>query len=56
MTKSATPYYGWVIVGAAFLVLAVSYGMIFSYGVYLPELQKSLGEGAAIATLPFSAT
>ena len=54
MTKSATPYYGWVIVGAAFLVLAISYGMIFSYGVYLPELQKSLGEGAAIATLPFS--
>ena len=46
--------YGWVIVGTAFVVLTTSYGMIFSYGLFLPHIMIELDGSRSLATLPFS--
>ena len=53
--RSGAPFnYGWVIVGAAFVVLTTSYGMIFSYGLFLPHIMAELEGSRSLATLPFS--
>lgn len=46
---------GWVVVGAALVVLMASFGLQFSYGVFLPHIVADLGIDFATASAPFSA-
>jgi len=43
----ATPktgiFYGWVVTWTAFGILAMSYGVQFSFGVFLPEIVEDTG-------------
>ena len=36
-------FHGWVVVGAAFTVLFLAYGLQFSYGVFIPGMAAELG-------------
>jgi MFS transporter, OFA family, oxalate/formate antiporter len=36
-------YYGWTVARAAFAVLAVTYGLQYTFGVMIPEIEKSTG-------------
>jgi len=38
-------FYGWVILGAAFLIIMMGIGLIFSLSVFLPPLQEAFGWG-----------
>ncbi|MBT7288863.1 MAG: MFS transporter [Rhodospirillaceae bacterium] len=38
-----TPFFGWVVVGCAFLVLFLAYGVQYSFGVFLPAMTDELG-------------
>lgn len=38
-----TTFYGWIIVGCAFLVLFLTYGVQYSFGVFLPPMLDDLG-------------
>ncbi|MFQ5878636.1 MAG: MFS transporter [Dehalococcoidia bacterium] len=44
-------YYGWVIAGSASLILYAAYGVQYSFGVFLPEMERALapGERAALS-------
>ena len=37
------PFYGWVVVGCAFLVLFLTYGAQYSFGVFVPPMLDDLG-------------
>ena len=37
------PFYGWVVVGSAFLVLFLTYGVQYSFGVFVPPMLDDLG-------------
>ncbi len=43
-------YYGWLIVAAGFCILYAAYGFQYSFGVFLPELEKALAPGQRAAT------
>lgn len=45
---------GWLVVGAAFSVMFLSYGLQFSYGVFVTGMSEDLGWGRAETALPFS--
>ena len=45
---------GWIVVGGAFSVLTVSYGLQFSYGVFLPYMSAELGWDRSTLAAPFS--
>lgn len=48
-------YYGWIIVAVGFLTLFTTYGVQYSFGVFLPEIEASLAPGRrAIISLGFS--
>ena len=48
-------YYGWVILLGGFLVLYFSYGVQFSFGLFLPDIEASLAPGQrALITLAFT--
>lgn len=47
-------FYGWVIVGCAFVILCVAYGIQFSFGVFMPEISKDTGWDRASLSLPYS--
>jgi len=38
-----TPLYGWIVVGCAFLVLLLTYGVQYSFGVFIPAMVDELG-------------
>ena len=38
-----TPFYGWIVVGCAFLVLFLTYGVQYSFGVFVPPMLDELG-------------
>ena len=38
-----TPFYGWIVVGCAFLVLFLTYGVQYSFGVFVPPMMDELG-------------
>jgi len=38
-----TPFYGWIVVGGAFLVLFLTYGVQYSFGVFVPAMVDDLG-------------
>ena len=37
------PFYGWVVVGAAFSVLSMAYGASFSFGVFFSAMLEEFG-------------
>lgn len=43
-------YYGWLIVAAGFCILYAAYGVQYSFGVFLPELERALAPGQRAAT------
>ena len=43
MARSEDMFYGWVVTWSAFTVLAVTYGVQFSFGVFLPEIVEETG-------------
>lgn len=47
-------FYGWVVVGCAFTVLCVAYGIQFSFGVFMPEISKDTGWGRDALSLPYA--
>ena len=52
----ATPggFYGWRVVGAAFVVLMIGYGLQFSFGVFVTEITKDQGWSRAELVLPYA--
>ncbi|MBT7757374.1 MAG: MFS transporter [Rhodospirillaceae bacterium] len=37
------PFYGWIVVGCAFVVLFLTYGVQYSFGVFVPAMVDDLG-------------
>ena len=58
MRSSATPkpalFYGYVVVAAAFISMAVSSGAIFSFSVFFAPLQEQFGWSRAVTSSAFS--
>jgi MFS family permease len=52
-SKSA-PFYGWIVVGCAFLVLFMTYGVQYSFGVFVPAMVDELGWRRASLGAAFS--
>ncbi len=48
-------FYGWVVTWAAFVILAVAYGIQFSFGVFLPEIIDDTGWSRTQLSLAISA-
>jgi len=42
-------YYEWLIVAAGFCILYAAYGFQYSFGVFLPKLEKALAPGQRAA-------
>ena len=51
---TAAPFRGWRVVAAAFSVLFLSYGLQFSYGVFVSGMTAELGWSRAVTALPYS--
>ncbi len=52
--KLGSIYYGWVIVWLSFVVVMASYGLLFSYAVFVPSFADALSLDAAAVSAPFS--
>ncbi len=52
--KGSPLFYGWFVVGAAFAVLFLAYGIQFSYGVFVTGMAAELGWSRAETALPYS--
>ena len=53
-SKSGTIFYGYVVVAASFLVMAVSSGAIYSFSVFFAPLQQEFGWSRALTSGAFS--
>jgi sugar phosphate permease len=47
-------FYGWIVVACAFTVLCVTYGIQFSFGVFMPFISADTGWDRAGLSLPYS--
>jgi MFS family permease len=47
-------FYGWVVVGCAFTILCVAYGIQFSFGVFMPFISADTGWDRGSLSLPYS--
>jgi MFS family permease len=47
-------FYGWIIVGCAFAILCVAYGIQFSFGVFMPFISADTGWDRGSLSLPYS--
>ena len=47
-------FFGWVVVAGAFSVLAIAYGLQFSYGVFLPAIAQDLNWDRSTLSAPFA--
>jgi MFS family permease len=47
-------FYGWVIVGCAFTILCIAYGVQFSFGVFMPYISADTGWDRGALSLPYS--
>ena len=50
----ARPFYGWIVVASAFVVLFLAYGLQFSYGVFVTGMAAELDWSRADTALPYS--
>lgn len=48
------PSYGWVIVGVSFVIITITYGMHYSFGVFFKPLQENFGWTRAVTSGVFS--
>ena len=57
MTAAATAprvFHGWVVVGAASVIMFLAYGLQFSYGVFVAGMSAELGWSRADTALPYA--
>jgi sugar phosphate permease len=47
-------FYGWVVVGCAFVILCVAYGMQFTFGVFMPAIAADTGWDRASLSVPYA--
>jgi OFA family oxalate/formate antiporter-like MFS transporter len=47
-------FYGWIIVGCAFAILCVAYGIQFTFGVFMPAISADTGWDRASLSVPYS--
>ncbi|HVN89500.1 MAG TPA: MFS transporter [Candidatus Binataceae bacterium] len=47
-------FYGWIIVGCAFTILWIAYGIQFSFGVFLPYISADTGWTRGSLSIPYS--
>ncbi len=47
-------FYGWIIVGCAFTILCVAYGIQFTFGVFMPAISADTGWDRASLSVPYS--
>jgi len=47
-------FFGWVVVGCAFTVLCICYGIQFTYGVFMPFMSADTGWDRGSLSLPYS--
>ncbi|MDO8434355.1 MAG: MFS transporter [Candidatus Binatus sp.] len=47
-------FYGWVIVACAFTILAIAYGIQFSFGVFMPFISADTGWDRGSLSVPYS--
>ena len=48
------PYYGWVVTWVSFSVLAITYGVQFSFGVLIPDIEAETGWSRTQVSLAYS--
>ncbi len=41
--RSVGPFYGWVVLGAAFVIISMSIGMLFTLAVFLKPIEEAMG-------------
>ncbi|MDR2862159.1 MAG: MFS transporter [Syntrophobacterales bacterium] len=54
MTKKQPLFYGWYIVAGAFLILAVNYGVRYSFGIFLKPMSDEYGWSRSVVSLGVS--
>ena len=42
-SASATPFYGWTVLAAAFVIISMSIGMLFTLAVFLKPMEEAMG-------------
>jgi len=47
-------FYGWIIVGCAFTILCIAYGIQFTFGVFMPAISADTGWSRASLSVPYS--
>jgi len=47
-------FYGWIVVGCAFAILCIAYGIQFTFGVFMPAISADTGWDRASLSLPYS--
>ena len=47
-------FYGWVIVGCAFTILCIAYGVQFTFGVFMPYISADTGWSRGALSVPYS--
>jgi len=47
-------FFGWVVVGCAFTILCIAYGIQFTFGVFMPFISASTGWDRGSLSLPYS--
>jgi MFS family permease len=47
-------FYGWVVVGCAFAILCIAYGIQFTFGVFMPFISADTGWDRGSLSLPYS--
>ena len=52
--KRGKLFYGWVVVGAVFVVLAIGFGIVYSFGAFFQALQSEFGASRGSVSLAFS--
>ncbi|MFC1870322.1 MFS transporter [Chloroflexota bacterium] len=52
--RSGRFFYGWIIVCASFLVITTSFGVVYSFGVFLNPLREYFGSTSAAISGPYS--
>jgi OFA family oxalate/formate antiporter-like MFS transporter len=52
--QSRGVFYGWVIVGCAFSILCIAYGIQFTFGVFMPYISADTGWNRGALSLPYS--
>ena len=47
-------FYGWIVLGLAFTVLFVAYGIQFTFGIFMPAIEADTGWDRASLSLPYA--